>query len=302
MATETKTLKIAFVILTWNSAGYIRTCLDAVQALPPRLGPTLYLVDNGSTDDTCTRIGEFAAEHPETPVILIRNPQNLGTTIPRNMALRQLDPAFEYVCILDSDTKINYPAIEQLLAVLAANPRTLLAAPRMFNRTGEEQCAVKHYPTVPIKLLKGSPLASWNRRGERLEQYPFMPERAKLGQPDPDGPPVSPDQADYVVDYAISACWLLKPAALEIVGLLDEKIFYAPEDVDYCARIREAGYEVRLASGASIYHFTQRISKRKLISRMNGRHIAGLIHYFIKHRYWLNAGQIQARPGQRRPV
>jgi len=322
--------RIAFVILTWYSAGYIRACLDSVEHLRPAYEPVLYLVDNGSQDDTVAVINSFAQDHPQTRLVLLRNTQNLGTTVPRNAALRHLmaeaadrpaaqaaagdaisGPAaagqmtdnqaaggFDYICILDSDTVINRPAIDRLVATLVNRPETLLAAPRMFNQAHQEQCSVKHFPTLLIKLLKGSPFRSWNQRGERLEQYPFMPDPAPFIESGAGGVPLSQDPADYPVDYAISACWLLKPAALHRPGLLDEKIFYAPEDVDYCARVWEAGFEVRLASGASIYHLTQRISKRKLFSKMNWRHLTGLVYYFGKHRYCCNARRIRATAGK----
>ena len=39
------------------------------------------------------------------------------------------------------------------------------------------------------------------------------------------------------VGYLMSACWMMRPTLFDEVGLLDENIFYAPEDVEFCIRV-----------------------------------------------------------------
>ena len=53
------------------------------------------------------------------------------------------------------------------------------------------------------------------------------------------------------VDYAIAAFWLLPRRTLDIVGLLDERFFYAPEDVDYCLSICSADFNEWVDKNAS---------------------------------------------------
>ena len=282
---------IAFVILSWQSAHYLTDCLGAVCALANDYRVSVFLYDNGSSDGSAELAeGLLSGSDRVEYYQVFRSEQNIGTTRSRNILLKMVPANTNYICILDSDTRINSAAIEQLISALGSDERIMIAAPRMFNAQLIEQRSVKRFPTIKLKLMKGSPCASMNRRGEALESYPFAPdgelmksfkEAASYASAEP---PVSADTAVYPVDYAISACWLLKREALDIIGYLDERIFYAPEDVDYCARVREAGYQVVLASDASIYHYTQRISKRKLISRMNLHHVSGLIYYFVKHR------------------
>ena len=89
----------------------------------------------------------------------------------------------------------------------------------------------------------------------------------------------------YEVDYLMGACWLLRKDIVDKVGMLDEKIFYAPEDVDYCARIWQNGYKVVFCQNANIIHEWQRISKKKIISKMNFEHIKGLAYFFKKYGY-----------------
>lgn len=76
---------------------------------------------------------------------------------------------------------------------------------------------------------------------------------------------------------------------LDEVGLLDERIFYAPEDVDYCIRVRRTGFRVVRCFGATITHEYQRISKKRLLSKTNLEHVRGLAYFFRKHGYLFDA-------------
>lgn len=281
---------IAFVILSWQSAHYLTDCLGAVCALANDYRVSVFLYDNGSSDGSAELAeGLLSGSDRVEYYQVFRSEQNIGTTRSRNILLKMVPANTNYICILDSDTRINSAAIERLLVALESDERIMIAAPRMFNSQLTEQRSVKRFPTIKLKLLKGMPCARLNKRGEALESYPFAVDGELMKHWVAASyvcaePPVSADTSVYPVDYAISACWLLKREALDLIGYLDERIFYAPEDVDYCARVREADYLVVLASDASIYHYTQRISKRKLISRMNLHHVSGLIYYFVKHR------------------
>lgn len=270
--------KIAFVILTWNSGSYISACLDSLLLLPAQ-DMTIFIADNGSTDDTCGRL--FSCQQKEPSRIRVTYlPQNMGTTVPRNLLLKSVPSDTKWICVLDSDTVVNASAIEVLIDALCKTPGAMLASPRMWKPGNIEQLSCKHFPTLQGKLLKGIPVPFLQAIGCRCENYDFFPDSNTDGNP-----PVSADKTIYSVDYAISACWMLKAQALNKPGLLDEHYFYAPEDVDYCAMIWENGGKVLFASGASIYHNTQQLSHRKIFSSINRAHVYGLFYYFRKHHY-----------------
>jgi GT2 family glycosyltransferase len=69
------------------------------------------------------------------------------------------------------------------------------------------------------------------------------------------------------------------------VGLLDERIFYAPEDVDFCLRVWKAGLRVLCVPSVSVVHHAQEISRGPMINIAKLRHVQGLGYYFLKHRY-----------------
>ena len=271
---------VAFVILTWNSASYIADCLCSVFALSA-INPLVYVMNNGSTDQTGEILEEFASQYAERMEITTFT-ENMGTTIPRNLAMKKAKNTADWICVLDSDTVINDPAILRLIEVMEQNDKAMAAVPRMWNADNEEQLSCKKFPTIIGKLRKAIPIKSVQLKGAEKETYSFFPDKNKIGTP-----PISKDTNVYPVDYGISACWFLRNIVLEKVGYMDEKYFYAPEDVDYCVQIWKSGYQILFVSDSSIYHLTQRLSQKKIFSKMNVSHIRGLLHFFKQHRKYL---------------
>ena len=138
----------------------------------------------------------------------------------------------------------------------------------MVNSAGEEQLSGRNLPTVSLKLRKACPFGNVAERAA-AEEIPSTPVVDGLQD----------------VGYLLSACWLMPRESLDAVGLFDEKIFYAPEDVEWCHRCHDAGLRVSLCHRANIIHEYQRISHKRLVSRMNLEHIRGLLYYFRKYHY-----------------
>jgi GT2 family glycosyltransferase len=96
-----------------------------------------------------------------------------------------------------------------------------------------------------------------------------------------------PFAEEQTVDTAISACWFFKKALLQKTGYLDEKIFYAPEDIDFSLRVWKAGLSILYYPAFSVFHHTQQITHRKPLSKTSISHFWGLIYYYRKHGGWL---------------
>lgn len=262
---------VSFVILTWNSEKYIRKCLSSVMSLE-NIEKEVFVVENGSTDSTKEILKEFG------DIKTIFLDKNIGTTRSRNMAIAQRNKEYEFLCVLDSDTVVNEEAFERMIDILRSDDSFGLIGPKMKNASGEYQITAKKFPTALIKLFKACPVKGIHNKGAELERYDF-----------------DESKPFHVVDHVISACWLVKNTAVEKVGMLDEKIYYAPEDNDYCMRMWKNGYKVVYSPKCEIIHDTQRISKKKLFSYINFTHIVGLVYYFCKHRYFIKAPRFEEK-------
>lgn len=264
---------ITFVLLTWNSEKYIENCLNSIVKafIESKLTYEVFVVDNGSTDNTVPVLKSFNNKYPEI-IRLILLDQNKGTTYPRNLALKQSKG--NYICIMDSDVEIISGVIEKLIKNLDQGTDVGLSVPKITYPDGKLQKSTDVFPTITRKFYRYLFLKKIETVEDSRETQISLTE----------------------VDYAISAIWLFNRKIISNVGLLDEKIFYAPEDVDYCIRIWKAGYKVVYDNSITVIHHTQEISRGFRINKAFINHVKGLSYYFIKHRYIFRAPSFRKTP------
>ena len=83
--------------------------------------------------------------------------------------------------------------------------------------------------------------------------------------------------------YLIGACQLIRRKAITATGLLDERMFYGPEDADYCLRLKKQGFEVVCLPSARVIHAYQRQSYNLKKIRLLWAHFKGLVYFWWKH-------------------
>lgn len=257
-------MKLSAVILSFNSKRYLDHCIrQLIVALENFEGSyEIFVCDNGSIDGSVRILKDLEAEFPDV-VKGIYFETNMGTTVSRNAALSRTRG--EYLLIIDSDTYVNCDAINFLIERLSNEPRCGMAVPALTYPDGRYQISVDCFPTLIHKV----------RRFFMLKKMENQVDQGNgLGE-------------SRVVDYAISAFWMFRRDVLEKVGLLDERIFYSPEDVDFSIRIWKAGYSIKYFPEVSVIHDAQEISRAKgvKINIFTLRHLKGLLYLFVKHRY-----------------
>jgi GT2 family glycosyltransferase len=252
------------IILSYNSAKTISKCLSTlVDNSPANPGPErIIVIDNGSSDDSCELIQSFVEAH--THIQLISLDTNHGTTYSRNRGLDLVDT--ETVLILDSDAYLPSTALTTMREELAASEDVGIVAPRLEYPDGRYQLSTDQFPTAI----------------QKLKRYFFL--RAMENS---SGAPRS------TVDYAISAVWLLRTKTMRAVGNFDEKIFYSPEDVDYCMRVWKAGYQIVYTPSAVVVHDAQELSRSRIPNKFTFSHGLGLLYYFKKHQYWFSSARLR---------
>jgi len=226
---------VAVVIVSYNTVRLLRACLDSLArcALPLHI----VVVDNASADGSAAMV---CAEFPTADVIALGS--NVGFAKGTNSGLAALGLAEDtYTLILNPDTDVQPGAIETMVTFLEAHPRVGMVSPRLLNPDGTPQAAAFRFPTPlmtaldlfpPGEVLPGRLYGSWWHG-----RYPQ--ERGS----DP-----------FPIDHPLGACMLVRPEVTAQVGGFDENYFMYSEEIEWCWRIRAAGWAIWQVPAARVVH------------------------------------------------
>lgn len=265
-----ESLTISFIILSWNSGKYLNRCLGSLseRCEAESLDYEIIVVDNGSHDNSDLIFERYRSDGSYN-IDVIRLDSNRGTTYPRNLGLKKARG--RHICILDSDAEILEGSLKAIVDALERQDDLGMIAPKLIKEDGSIQNSVKKFPTFWQKLMKlpGILLSIPLPDGDFYDEFPFAGEQE--------------------VDAAISACWFFRSDLVEAIGYLDENIFYSPEDLDFCLRVRKAHKKVVYSPTLTVLHHTQQISHKKPFSALSINHFFGLLYYFKKHGGWFTS-------------
>jgi GT2 family glycosyltransferase len=252
---------ISVVIISWRMKSLLERMLQSLFLHCGGLDMEVFCVDNGSNDGTAEMVRDSFPQ-----VRLILNDRNRGVAGARNQALPLARG--KYVAILDADMEFVEDALGPIVEFLDHHPDVGIAGCRLTFSDGSTQLNAKRFP---------SPLALLSRRLPFLRAFGGGKELAHHEM-------ASWDRKDSrEVDYLIGACQVLRRELLDTVGLLDENIFYGPEDIDFCYRVHQAGWKIWWIHDTRIIHHEQRLTKRNPFSTISMAHYKALVYFFRKH-------------------
>jgi GT2 family glycosyltransferase len=269
----TAPIDISIVLVSWNTRDLLLACLDSLLDAVGALRADVWVVDNGSADDSVAAVRAWRPAEAELPVHVIENAHNAGFAAANNQAIAA--SAGRYVLLLNSDTIARPASIERLVHFADERPGAGLVGAMLLNPDGSYQGSFADFPSLRSELLSASGL------GERLfgRWYPnYGPGQA---------------QAERQVDYIQGACMLARRAAVDQVGLLDEAYFMYNEETDWCLRMRRAGWEIWYAPGARIVHYGGQSTKQVRHAMVQALY-RSKVRFFRKHHGPLPAALLRA--------
>jgi GT2 family glycosyltransferase len=221
------TPQLSIIIVNWNTRELTLDCLASVYATICNVEVEVFVVDNASSDDSVEAV---QAAYPQ--VNLIRNQQNLGFAKANNQALRLMKG--RYALLLNSDAVLTEGAVEKLLSFMDLNLQVGMACGQLLNRDGSKQNSVANFPSLVSLMCNATIL-----RFLFPKKYPSKRQEYTV--------PVQ-------VDSCIGACLMVRKAAMDQVGLLDERYFFFMEETDWALTMQRAGWQSWLVPDARIFH------------------------------------------------
>lgn len=267
-------IELSIILITWNSERFISNCLASVFESSKHISREIILVDNGSTDATRHLIEHYTQFSEFT---FIPKDKNSGVAKARNIGIQQAKG--KYIWLLDIDTVVNQEAITALLNYIKMNKDCGICGCKLMNSRNEIQDSCRKYPSFRYKMLNvlGSILTKCNLAKDLKERVDSL-NRTQFYRKQMDG------TAPFEVEYIIGACQLIRKEVIEQVGLLDEQIFYGPEDADFCLKSSEKGWKIVYLPAVSFLHEYQQITSKRLFSYMSWIHTKALFYFFWKHK------------------
>jgi N-acetylglucosaminyl-diphospho-decaprenol L-rhamnosyltransferase len=239
------------VVVTYDALPWIDQCLESVA------GEEVVVVDNGSRDGT---VGFVRERYPDARVI---EAENRGLGASWNIGIRETWS--RYVLLLNADAWLRDDALARFVAFADTRERAAVVGPRLLNPDGTLQRSVRGFPTV------------WRLATEYLFLRKLAPGTSALNAFYAGG--FDHDEV-RAVEVVMGACMLVRRAAIDVVGPLDEDFFLFSEETDWCYRFRQAGWEVVFYPGAECVH----VGGAAHGGRLFQENVRGHLRFLRKHR------------------
>ena len=226
---------LCVVIVSYNTRDLLRACLRSLAASLERtareLDAEITVVDNASSDGTADMV---RADFPSVRLIPLM--ENRGFAAANNLAVRLSDS--RYVLLLNPDTEVLDDAPLALVRFMDAHPGVAVCGCRLLNpdRTFQHSCF--RFPTLPMSFLDLFPLHYRLLESRLNGRYP----RRWYNH-------------SFPIDHPLGACMMVRRQAIEQVGPLDEGFFMYCEEVDWCYRMKQAGWEIYYTPDAAVIHY-----------------------------------------------
>lgn len=219
-------MKAAIVILNWNGKKFLERFLPSVVNFCPPWAEVI-IADNASIDDSVS----FLQKHfPQ--IRIIQHSSNLGFTGGYNATLSQIDA--EYYILLNSDIEVKSDWLSPIIEWMDANPEFAACQPKLLSQ---------HHPTqFEYAGAAGGFIDRWG--------YPFCQGRIFQQLEEDRG------QYDLIreVFWATGACMVVRAKLYHEFGGLDEEFFAHMEEIDFCWRLKNAGYKIGYYPQSVVYH------------------------------------------------
>ena len=227
-------MRLSVVFLSYNTRDLTRQALSSVLAAVEGLEVEIFVVDNASADGSADMVAE---EFPQ--VKLICNAANVGFAAGNNVALRQVTG--EYALLINTDTIVRRDALRTMVEFLDAHPEAGACGCKILDPDGTLQLDSRRgFPT---------PLAAFCKMSGLSRLFPKHPLIAHYHMTYLD-----PEQTTEV-EVLSGSCMMVRKAAMDQVGLLDEDYFMYGEDIDWCYRFHQAGWKIYYVPTTAIIHF-----------------------------------------------
>lgn len=216
--------KVGIVICNYNKENEVLDCIQCI--LESKFTDfDLYVVDNGSTDQSVQKIKEKYS----TDVVLIENEENLGGSGGFNAGLRAAyAKGYPYLMCVDNDAMLDENAIGNLYDFLENHPETGMAGAKVYHLEAPQY--VQQF-------------------GQKIDFENYCTEVNYFNELEDGSMP------EYLYTDSVAACSLMvRRTVIDEIGFMPEENFLYWDDTEWCYLCNLAGYKVASVGNAKALH------------------------------------------------
>src|SRR3989344_6301438 len=214
---------LSIIIVSFNSKDFLDKCISSIEKNSLPESPEIIVVDNASDDFT---IKYNKQKHPK--IIFIRNKINRGFSYANNQGIKIAKG--KYILLLNPDTIVPERTLLVMLDFMEKNLGTAISTCRVELLDGSiDDACHRGFPSPWNAFCHFAYLGSFFPKSRFFNGY-------HLGFRDM--------EISHEIDCCTGAFMLIRREIGDKISWLDEDYFWYGEDIDFCFRVKKAGYKV----------------------------------------------------------
>lgn len=261
-------MELSIIVTSYKNPDLLKVCLNSIKENLKNYPFELIVVDSQTEEKTEMMMREDFSE-----VTFFPFEKNVGF---QALLKKGLDESRgKYILLMNGDMIVKPGSIEGLLEYIKQNPTVGLVGPKLLNFNGTLQYSCFRFYKLMTIVYRRTFLSKTSFGKKHLDW--FLMKDANHNE-------------ILKVDWLMGSALMLTRDALRKVGYMDTQFFMYMEDVDWCRRFWENGYEVVYYPKSVMHHYHGKVSGKKgvlhslFLNKYTWIHISSALKYFKK--YW----------------
>lgn len=226
-------MDLSYIIVNWNTKEFLSKCLQSLASQAAGHDSEIIVVDNASSDGS-----QVFVQNQFPQVKLIQNKENLGFAKANNIGIK--NSSGKFLVFINSDIKVLNGCVDSMLAYMNEYLEIGMLGPQILDSHGNIQRSCMGFPTLWNTFCRAMSLDSLFPKSKLFGAYLMT---------------FWPHNTTRAVDVLNGCFWMVKRAALDQVGLLDERYFIYAEDKDWCKEFWNSEWKVVFFHQAQAIHY-----------------------------------------------
>ncbi len=261
---------VSIIIASYKNVSILKLCLDALfKNISDEISFEVIVVDIESQEEIRDLVLD---NYPAVRFIPLK--ENVGFAKALNKGIK--NSCGEAILSLNPDIIIRKGSVERLYNYIANHPEAGIVGPKLLNFNGSRQDSCFSFYTPTTVVYRRTFLGNSFFGKKSLKKFFIRPKE---------------DKPQSIKGWLMGSALMLRSENIKKIGLMDERYFMYFEDVDWCRRFWEAGFEIVYVPQAEMFHYHGKMSASRnifslLFNKMTFIHFLSGLKYFIKFKGW----------------